>query len=97
MSQEGSARRRSSDPQEASAGVILRPSLGEVSATKSITVQAKQFHPVSIEISLKLPIEEGETPQEAMKRVRQLVSDACDDQMAQVMDEGWKWGTPAKG
>ena len=65
---------------------------GEAGFTKGLTIQVRQFEPVRVEFSLTLPVEDGETPQDALKRVKGIVEEVFDETVSGVLKDGWKWG-----
>jgi hypothetical protein len=68
---------------------------GEVEITRSGTVQVKQFHPVTVSVGLRLPIGEGETPEQAIERVDGICADQFNSKMMEVVNEGFKWDAKA--
>lgn len=72
-------------------GVECVAETGDVEVAKSVTVQVKQYHPVVVEARLRLPVEQGEAPAEALRRVRGLVDAAVDEAMEEVVRDGFKW------
>lgn len=65
---------------------------GHVCLRREGTVQVRPYHPVSVVVELRLPIEDGETPQRAIERVDAIVASAHDAKMEEVVREGWRWG-----
>jgi hypothetical protein len=65
--------------------------LGKVGITKSATIQVVQFHPVVAGVSLELPVEPGETPREAIRRVHAIVDEELKRAVGQVVEEGAFW------
>lgn len=64
---------------------------GEVEISKSVTVQVQEFHPVVTSVSLRLPIEEGETPKQAIARVRKIVEADVDKTVVEVVRKKFYW------
>ena len=69
---------------------------GEVEASRSVTVQLKAYHPVQVSLSLRLPIEDGESAIDAAARVSEMVAGIVDDQVNDLISTGWKYGDPTK-
>ena len=61
---------------------------GDVEIMKSVTIQVVDFHPVTTSIGLRLPIDRGETPNEAIKRVLGIVEEELTDAVGQACDDG---------
>jgi len=59
-----------------------------VSVRRSATIQVKQFHPMTIEIGLTLPILAEESAESAIERVDEIVLQKVIEKVSQLNAEG---------
>lgn len=61
---------------------------GDVEVMKSVTIQVVDYNPVTTSIAVRLPIERGETPTEAIRRTLSIVEEELTDAVGKACDEG---------
>ena len=69
-------------------------SIGFVEISESATWQPKAYHSRQTAIKIALPIEPGETPEDAVSRVREIALGCLNDAINDEMAKGWNFGQP---
>lgn len=68
----------------------------EITATKRITAQLKNYHPATVELTARAEVVEGADPTEAARALTAYVANIVDQDVVALVEAGWSYDKPAK-